>query len=90
MNILGFNISRSPAKKSADEIPVSQLSPEALAWLAGSDLRSEGTVLANAYQHAPQVKSNQRRPLRFRSRSSIPSCTSIVKNPNTLLPIPAP
>lgn len=56
MNILGLNISisrrsSSPAvSRSATETPVSQLSPEAIAWLTGNDLPAPGPSLGSAYE----------------------------------------
>jgi HK97 family phage portal protein len=55
MRILGLNITRAPVRKSAPEVPVSQLSPEALAWLAGAGPSTHTPALTNAYQQIPWV-----------------------------------
>ena len=55
MNILGFNITRFPKTKSADETSLSQLSPSALAWMRGEDIDNRGAVLSNAYQQSVWV-----------------------------------
>jgi HK97 family phage portal protein len=47
----GLRISR----RSADEPGAPQLSPSALAWLAGADVAPAGAVLNNAYQQVPWV-----------------------------------
>ena len=52
MNILGFSITRRSAPA---EQPVSQLSPDALAWLAGHDTGPRSTPLTNAYQQVVWV-----------------------------------
>jgi phage portal protein BeeE len=52
MKLFGFNITRRTAP---DEIPVSQLSPAALAWMRGESLDDAGAVLSNAYQQVAWV-----------------------------------
>src|SRR5689334_7188677 len=54
MQILGFNISRAPRTKSVDEVPVSQLSPSALAWMRGEDTDTAAS-LSNPYQQVVWV-----------------------------------
>ena len=49
MNLFGLNISLSRRSAPPAEIPVSQLSPAALAWLSGSDPGPDSPVLSNAY-----------------------------------------
>jgi HK97 family phage portal protein len=52
MRLFGFNITR---RSSEPETPVSQLSPDALAWLQGADCDHARSSLTNAYQQVVWV-----------------------------------
>src|SRR5271167_1798043 len=54
MKLFGFNISISRRSAPAEQ-PVSQLSPEALAWLSGHDHSPAGPILSNAYEQVVWV-----------------------------------
>ncbi|HEV2207913.1 MAG TPA: phage portal protein [Verrucomicrobiae bacterium] len=61
MNLFGLNLSLNRKskihnRKSVEpETPISQLSPEAQAWLRGEDPVSRGAILTNAYQQVVWV-----------------------------------
>jgi phage portal protein BeeE len=54
MRFLGFNINIS-RRAAPEEIPISQLSPAALAWLRGEDPDTQNSILTNAYQQVVWV-----------------------------------
>ena len=54
MKILGYDINIT-RRSAPDEIPVSQLTPAALAWMRGENPEGGGSVLTNAYQQSVWV-----------------------------------
>ena len=54
MKILGYNVNIT-RRSSPDEIPISQLTPAALAWMRGDDPDRNSPLLSNAYQQSVWV-----------------------------------